>query len=215
MCVHEANSSFIHSKTRTQVALRVIGTAEEGLPESLLFEKEGAGDDEYRREAPLQTAGPGFVVDCRGHLIRSGGGGGGGKGGDGDGEGDGEEGEEDDDDDDTRKRLIVGGWMMAKEAGACLAEIVRQAARPSSPDGRKNKKGMVRPARGKEAAVLPAAVNGSDGSAAAPSLLEAIGGVQRVDAVGQMLLRALGRMKHIGGIQCTQVRGEEARRQRE
>lgn len=94
----------------TQVALRVIGTAEEGLPDSLLFEKNETGEegqDEYRGEAPLQTAGPGFVVDCRGHLIRSGAGGGDCGSGDGnedDEEGDGGAG----DDDDTRcvQRLL-------------------------------------------------------------------------------------------------------------
>jgi hypothetical protein len=94
----------------------VIGTAEEGLPESLLFEREegGDGDDEYRGEAAVQTAGPGYVVDCMGHLIRSGAAGGAGSavGGGGDREGDEEEeeegegraadGEEEEDDDDTR-----------------------------------------------------------------------------------------------------------------
>lgn len=62
-----------------QVALCVIGTADEGMPESLFFEKQeadgGDDDDGYRREGPTQTAGTaGFVVDCRGHLIRSRGG---------------------------------------------------------------------------------------------------------------------------------------------
>ena len=71
----------------------MIGTQEEGLPESLLFEKNEADaggqddDEEYRAEAPLNTAEPGFVVDCRGHLIRSG------------GAGDGEEGEEEEEED--------------------------------------------------------------------------------------------------------------------
>lgn len=90
-----------------------------------------------------------------------------------------------------RQRLIVGGWMVAKEAGACLAEIVRQAAAPSrSP--------LQQKGRGKEK--KERAENWT-----APSLVGAIGGVERVDAVGRMLLRALGRMKHMGGIQCTQV----------
>lgn len=95
-----------------------------------------------------------------------------------------------------RQRLIVGGWLMAKEAGACLAEIVKQAAVPSSVP-LQQKRGATEKRRGE--------LNGN-GAAVAP-LIEAIGGVERVDAVGQVLLRALGRMKHMGGIQCTQVKG--------
>jgi hypothetical protein len=52
-----------------EVALRVIGTAEEGLPESLLFEKEGG--DEYRGETPVQTAGPGFGVRTAEERMRT------------------------------------------------------------------------------------------------------------------------------------------------
>ena len=95
-----------------EVALCVIGTAEEGLPGSLLFEKEegeGQEEGEYRSETAVQTAGPGFVVDCRGHLIRSNGGGG--KGGGAEDEDEDEEGagdgDDDDYDDDTRSVVFV------------------------------------------------------------------------------------------------------------
>ncbi len=89
--------------------------------------------------------------------------------------------------------------MMAKETGACLAEIVRQAAWFPQGGGRRKGRG----ARQKEQRA-PSADDAVNGWQQQP-LLAAIGGVARVDAIGRMLLSALGRMKHMGGIQCTQV----------
>jgi hypothetical protein len=90
--------------------------------------------------------------------------------------------------------------MMAKEAGACLAEVVRQAARCPQ-EGRKKGRGPRQ--KEQRAPSADASVNGQQQQQQA--LLAAIGGVGRVDAIGRMLLSALGRMKHMGGIQCTQV----------
>ena len=53
-----------------EVALAVIGTSEEGLPESLLFEDDHPTaltkqeeEEQYREEAALHTAGPGKTAD--------------------------------------------------------------------------------------------------------------------------------------------------------
>lgn len=104
-----------------------------------------------------------------------------------------------------RKRLIVGGWMMAKEAGACLAEIVRQAAAATAPRaaGAGAKKGQRWSGGGRGEQEV--GQQQPQQNEPAVSLLDSVGGVGRVDAVGRTLLRSLGRMKHMGGIQCTQV----------
>lgn len=100
----------------------MIGTQEEGLPESLLFEKNEADaggqddDEEYRAEAPLNTAEPGFVVDCRGHLIRSGGAGDGEEGGEEEENGAGGEGHHDD----TR---CVGLWLAASSTALPIEPV--------------------------------------------------------------------------------------------
>jgi hypothetical protein len=98
--------------------------------------------------------------------------------------------------------------MMAKEAGACLAEVVRQAAasrRSALADRRGGKK--EKECGGGSAPAANASGQHQQQQRGQPSLslLEAIGGAARVDGIGRMLLSALGRMKHMGGIQCTQV----------
>ncbi|TFJ82302.1 hypothetical protein NSK_006421 [Nannochloropsis salina CCMP1776] len=190
-----------------EVALGVVGTAQEGLPESLLFDQGDAREVEkahdYTEEAALHTAGPGLVVDCRGHLIRRGGAAGKGREVEGplgrtaEGEADKEE-----EEDDARQRLIVGGWMMVKEAGACLAEVVQQATFSySSVWSRGGRMTRGPPARGPSGGGV---LERREVESRAPTLLAALGGSAKMDAIGRSLLQALGRLKHMGAIQVTQ-----------
>ncbi|GAB5035431.1 Hypothetical protein NocV09_02600720 [Nannochloropsis oceanica] len=197
-----------------EVSLGIIGTAGEGLPDSLFSElgdenREGGGKEggveEYREEAALHTAGPGLVVDCRGHLIRRGKSDGGNKGRE-DGmnctQDNGKDNEEGgDEDDDARQRLIVGGWMMVKEVGACLAEIVSQAVAPYSTAIGSNTKFKNR----RQQKQQPDATVRGHVKSDMPDLLACLGGSTKIDSTGRSLLEALGRMKHMGAIQVTQA----------
>jgi hypothetical protein len=143
-----------------ELSLAVIGNTGLLVPPS----EEGEVEEEYRALGGTSanqhaSVDMGFEVDCRGHMVMedpemvAGG---------------------------LEQRVIMGAWLLAKEAGAALASLLDRAPLP-----------LGRGGGGAREAGL-----GEDEPGAFVSS-------PVVARVGDLFLSALLRMKHIGGIHCT------------